>query len=52
VTLQEWEWFALMRRMRKPVDMVALEHGAHILQKPWNRMIANGGNVDWCDFSL
>jgi dipeptidyl aminopeptidase/acylaminoacyl peptidase len=48
----EWEWFSLMKRLHKPVDMIVFLDGVHLLQKPWDRMISQGGNVDWFDFWL
>jgi dipeptidyl aminopeptidase/acylaminoacyl peptidase len=51
-TLTEWQWFATMRRLNKPVEMIVVEDGSHILQRPWDRLIDNGGNVDWFDFWL
>jgi hypothetical protein len=48
----EWEWFSMMKRLRKPVDMVVFLDGVHLLEKPSNRMISQGGNVDWFDFWL
>jgi len=50
--LSEWEWFALLSRMNRPVDMVVLKDGSHILQKPWDRMVSQQGNVDWFAFWL
>lgn len=50
--LFEWEWFAALRRLGKPVDMVMLQDGEHLLQKPWERMISQQGNVDWFRFWL
>jgi len=50
--LVEWEWFAMMKRLRKPVDMVAFLDGVHVLEKPLNRLVSQGGNVDWFDFWL
>jgi len=50
--LIEWEWFSMMKRLEKPVDMVVFLDGVHLLEKPWNRMISQGGNVDWFDFWL
>ncbi|HWO37640.1 MAG TPA: prolyl oligopeptidase family serine peptidase [Candidatus Acidoferrum sp.] len=50
--LLEWEWFAALSRLGKPVEMVAIQDGDHILQKPWDRMISQQGNVDWFCFWL
>lgn len=50
--LNDWEWFTLLRRMNKPVELVMVEDGTHTLVKPWDRMVVSGGNVDWFDFWL
>ncbi len=50
--LSEWEWFAALSRLGKPVDMVMLQDGEHFLQRPWERIISQQGNVDWFDFWL
>jgi hypothetical protein len=50
--LVEWEWFAMMKRLQKPVDMVVFLDGIHVLEKPLNRLISQDGNVDWFDFWL
>jgi hypothetical protein len=42
----------MMKRLGKPVDMVVFLDGVHLLEKPWNRLISQGGNVDWFDFWL
>jgi dipeptidyl aminopeptidase/acylaminoacyl peptidase len=48
----EWEWHAALVRMGKPVEMVMTKDGEHILQKPWERMVSQQGNVDWFAFWL
>lgn len=50
--LLEWEWFAGLTLLKKPVELVYIQDGAHILQKPWDRMISQQGNVDWFAFWL
>jgi WD40 repeat protein len=50
--LWEWEWFAALRLLDKPVDMIYMQDGEHILVKPWERMISQQGNVDWFAFWL
>jgi len=50
--LGEWEWHAVLVRMGKPVEMVMMKDGDHILQKPWERMVSQQGNVDWFAFWL
>ena len=48
----EWEWFAGLSRLAKPVEMTIMEDGEHVLQKPWERIISQQGNVDWFRFWL
>ena len=36
----------------KPVDLIYMGDGAHILVKPWERMISQQGDVDWFCFWL
>jgi len=50
--LFEWEWFAALSRLGKPVEMIAISDGEHILQRPWDRMVSEQGNVDWFCFWL
>lgn len=50
--LQEWEWFAGLRRLEKPVEFVYIPDAAHIMVRPWDRMISQQGNVDWFTFWL
>ena len=50
--LSEWEWFEGLKRLDKPVDLVYLPTGTHILLKPWDRLISQQGAVDWFCFWL
>jgi len=50
--LGEWEWFAALRRLGKPVEMVYLQDGSHPLERPWDRMVSQQGNLDWFVFWL
>jgi len=50
--LGEWEWFAGLSRLNKPVDLVYIPEGTHVLQKPWERMVSQQGDVDWFCFWL
>ncbi len=50
--LGEWEWFALLSRLDKPVELVMLHDATHLLVKPWDRMVSQQGNVDWFSFWL
>jgi hypothetical protein len=48
----EWEWFSGLSRLGKPVDLIYIPDGTHILEKPWSRLISQQGNVDWFCFWL
>lgn len=50
--LFDYPWYAMSRRLGKPVEMVMLEDGEHYLRKPWERVIDSQGNVDWFCFWL
>jgi len=50
--LNEWEWFASLSRLGKPVEMVLIKDGVHILERPYDRMVSQQGNVDWFVFWL
>jgi hypothetical protein len=50
--LLDWEWFEGLRLLSKPVELVILQDGDHLLQKPLERQVSLQGNVDWFDFWL
>lgn len=50
--LDEWQWFAGLKRLGKPVDLVYLPLGTHVLVKPWDRVVSQQGTVDWFCFWL
>jgi dipeptidyl aminopeptidase/acylaminoacyl peptidase len=50
--LQEWEIYASLSKQGKPVDLIYLPRGQHILQKPLERLASQQGNVDWFRFWL
>ena len=50
--LEEWQWFAGLIRLGQPVEFVYLPEGDHILEKPWERLVSQQGNVDWLCFWL
>ncbi len=50
--LNEWETFAALRLLNKPVDLIFIPHGDHPLLKPWERMTSQQGDVDWFVFWL
>jgi dipeptidyl aminopeptidase/acylaminoacyl peptidase len=47
-----WEPYAILRRLKQPVELVMLNHGMHVLTNPAERMVSQGGNVDWLRFWL
>ncbi|MFC6647119.1 hypothetical protein ACFQBQ_16365 [Granulicella cerasi] len=50
--LGEWETYSSLRQQRKPVDLVFIPDGQHILQNPADRMSSQEGNVAWFCFWL
>jgi dipeptidyl aminopeptidase/acylaminoacyl peptidase len=47
-----WEWFSGLWRLEKPVDFIYLPDAPHLIVKPWERVIAQQGLVDWFRFWL
>jgi dipeptidyl aminopeptidase/acylaminoacyl peptidase len=47
-----WEWYAKLVMLDRPVDLVYLPDGTHLLVKPWERLTSQQGNVDWFCFWL
>lgn len=47
-----WEPYAALRFLNRPVDMVMLRQGTHVLTNPAERMASQGGTVDWFRFWL
>ena len=50
--LQEWELYASLRLLRKPVDLIYFPGGSHIHELPLERLESQQGNVDWMRFWL
>jgi hypothetical protein len=50
--LEEWEIYSSLTQQAKPVDLIYIPHGQHILQKPLERYASQQGNVDWFRFWL
>jgi len=50
--LQEWEIYSSLYQQRKPVDLIYIPDGQHILQQPQQRFVSQQGNVDWFRFWL
>jgi dipeptidyl aminopeptidase/acylaminoacyl peptidase len=47
-----WEPYSVLRSLRKPVDLIAISEGTHVLTNPTQRMVSQGGTVDWFRFWL
>jgi len=50
--LREWEIYSSLWQQNKPVDLIYISDGQHILQKPLDRLASAQGNVDWFCFWL
>jgi dipeptidyl aminopeptidase/acylaminoacyl peptidase len=50
--VEEWEWYAGLSLLRRPVEFLVLQDGTHVLEKPWDRLASQQGNVDWFRFWL
>ena len=50
--IASWEWLAGLRRLSKPVELIWIRDGVHILQRPADRLISQQGTVDWFSFWL
>ena len=50
--LFDWHWYSGLSRLGKAVEMTYLPEGTHILEKPWERMTSQQGDVDWFCFWL
>jgi Prolyl oligopeptidase family len=48
----QWATFVALRRLSKPVDLLYLPTGQHILQKPWDRLASQETVIDWFAFWL
>jgi dipeptidyl aminopeptidase/acylaminoacyl peptidase len=50
--LEMWEWYSGLSRLQKPVDFIYLPDAPHLIVKPWERVVAQQGLVDWFRFWL
>jgi len=50
--LSAWEWYRRLTEQKKPVELIFLPDGTHLLVKPWERLTSQEGNVDWFVFWL
>ncbi len=47
-----WEPFSVLTHLSRPVELIYIPDGTHILVKPWERLTSQQGNVDWYRFWL
>jgi dipeptidyl aminopeptidase/acylaminoacyl peptidase len=50
--LEMWEPYAALRLQSKPVDLIVLRGGTHVLTSPAERLASQQGTVDWFRFWL
>lgn len=50
--LSQWEPYAALRYLGKPVDIMMVPEGTHNLSNPRARLVSQGGTVDWMRFWL
>lgn len=47
-----WEWYVALKLQNRPVELIEIPDGSHMLEKPSDRYIAMQGLVDWFRFWL
>lgn len=47
-----WDTFALLKRQQRPVEMIHIPRGHHVLITPFSRYTSQQGNVDWFEYWL
>jgi dipeptidyl aminopeptidase/acylaminoacyl peptidase len=50
--LMNWEWFAGLSLLHKSVELIYVPGASHVLVQPWQRMMSQGGTVDWFSYWL
>jgi len=50
--LEEWEPYAGLLLQHKPVELLVIPEGTHLLVKPSERLVSSQSNVDWFRFWL
>lgn len=50
--MEMWQTYANLRYLRKPVDLTIIPDSEHVMTNPRERMISQGGTVDWFRFWL
>jgi hypothetical protein len=48
----QWEWSVSGKMQKKPLELIEIPGGSHILERPSDRRIAMQGLVDWFRFWL
>jgi len=48
----DWEPYAALRYLKKPVDLIMLQAGTHVMTNPAQRLASETINVDWFRFWL
>jgi dipeptidyl aminopeptidase/acylaminoacyl peptidase len=48
----DWEPYAALRYLKKPVDLIMLQPGSHVMTNPTQRLASETSNVDWFRFWL
>jgi dipeptidyl aminopeptidase/acylaminoacyl peptidase len=48
----DWEPYAALRYLKKPVDLIMLSAGSHVMTNPTQRLASETSNVDWFRFWL
>jgi len=48
----DWEPYAALRYLKKPVDLIMLQAGSHVMTNPTQRLASETVNVDWFRFWL
>ena len=48
----DWEPYAALRYLKKPVDLIMLQRGSHVMTNPIQRLAAETSNVEWFRFWL
>ena len=47
-----WDAYALLPLQHKPIDLLYMRDGGHVLSKPRERFVSQEMNADWFDFWL
>jgi dienelactone hydrolase len=48
--LEEWEFYAGLRYVGVPTDLIVYPQGQHELARPLDRMVSTEGSLDWIDY--